>query len=286
MRDLVAELVSACGMQAELGESPLWQHDVGLRWLDIEGERMFTLRREGVFSAIELAVAVTAIELGPGANLVAVTRTGFGWLDPTTGQVERISDVVDGETVTMNDGAVDAAGRCWAGSAVLDDSWRGALYRLDGADATIQLDKLGMSNGIDWSPADDVLYHVDSSAGVLTAWDYDVVSGQLGHGRTLLEVPAETGLPDGLTVDAAGNIWLAVWGTGEVWCLEPHRGETTMRVRVPTPFPTSCAFGGPDLSTLYITTANYQQPAGGGLLYAVDAPVTGRMPHRFAGVPS
>lgn len=280
----MAEPVSACDVPADLGESPLWEHATGLRWLDITDKRLLTLDPDGDLSVVDLPETVTAIELGPGTDLLAVTSTGFGWLEPNTGRIERIADVVDGEVVTMNDAAIDSAGRCWAGSAVRDDSWRGSLYRLEGSAATVQVDMLGMSNGIDWSPDDDVLYHVDSIAGIVTAWEYDVNSGRLGRHRVLRTVPAKTGLPDGLTVDAAGNIWLAVWGAGEVWCLHPDTGETITLVRVPTTCPTSCAFGGPDLATLYITTANYQYPPGGGLLYAVDVAACGRKPNRFAGV--
>lgn len=286
MRELMAEPVPACDVPADLGESPLWEHATGLRWLDITDKRLFALDPVGDLSVVDLPETVTAIELGPGTDLLAVTSTGFGWLEPHTGRIERIVDVVGGEVLTMNDAAIDSAGRCWAGSAARDGSWRGALYCLEGSAATVQGDKLGMSNGIDWSPDDDVLYHVDSTAGVVTAWEYDVTPGRLGRRRVLRTVPAETGLPDGLTVDSAGNIWLAVWGAGEVWCLDPDTGETITVVRVPTTCPTSCVLGGSDLTTLYITTANYLQPSGGGLLYAVDVPARGRKPNRFAGVSS
>lgn len=151
---------------------------------------------------------------------------------------------------------------------------------------TVHVDGLGMSNGIDFSPRGDVLYHVDSTAGTLRAWEYDVASGRLGDSRILLQVPDEVGLPDGLTVDAEGQVWVAVWGTGNVWRLAPDSGDTTAVVEVPTPYVSSCAFGGMDMTTLYITTADYQQPSGGGMLYAVDLPVRGRRPHRYGGVSS
>lgn len=268
---------------ADLGESPLWDDSVGLRWLDITGQRLFTRHRDGRESSIVLNVTATAIELSTREGLFAVTRTGFGWLDAATGRIQQTLTLIGDDGVTMNDAAIDPRGRCWAGSAVQDDSWRGVLYRLDTGGITAHVQKLGMSNGIDWSPAGDVLFHVDSSARTLTAWDYDPSSGELGSGRVLLSVPEDVGLPDGLTVDAEGNIWLAVWGPGQVWRVDPGTADITAVVNVPTPCTTSCAFGGSDLSTLYITTANYQQPHGGGLLYAVDVPVQGRLPHRFAG---
>lgn len=268
---------------AELGESPLWDGSGVLRWLDISGRRLFALERDGTEHSVELSTTVTAIEASGHDDLFAVMRTGFGWVSPQTGRVEQRITILAEDGLTMNDAGIDPAGRCWAGSAVEDDSRRGVLYRVSAQGVTKHLKHLGMSNGIDWSPTGDVLYHVDSAAGTLTAWDYDLALGELGESRVLLCVPSEIGLPDGITVDADGNIWLALWGPGQVWRIDARSGSVTAIIDVPTPCTTSCAFGGDDLSTLYITTANYQQPPGGGLLYAVDVPAQGLMPHPFSG---
>lgn len=283
MREFKATAVPLVSAQAELGESPLWDVNAGLRWLDIKGQQLFTLNTRGECTSVTLSETVTAIGLGHSSALLAVTSTGFGWLEPRSGCVKPITDVVDGDVVAMNDGSVDAAGRCWAGSAVRDGSWTGALYRLVGDRVSKHAEELDMSNGIDWSPAADVLYHVDSTAGTLKAWDYDLEIGRLGRSRVLRTVPSEVGLPDGLTVDVEGSIWLAVWGAGAVWRLDGATGRTTAVVHVPTPYTTSCAFGGSSLSTLYITTANPQFSVEGGLLYSVDVESTGRKPNRFAG---
>jgi len=268
---------------AELGESPLWDGDAGLRWLDVPGRLLFTLTPAGQESVVTLSETVTAIELGPSDALLTVTRTGLGILEPATGQVTERVRVLHDDSISMNDGAIDASGTCWAGSAVRDDSQRGALYRYDGTDVTTHLTRLGMSNGLDWSPDADALYHVDTSAGTLTAWECDVESGTLREGRLLCSIPADIGLPDGLTVDADGDIWLAIWGRSEVWRIDAKTGHTTGIVHVPTRFPTSCVFGGDSLSTLFITTAAHENAPGGGLLYAVEVPAKGRLPHRFAG---
>lgn len=268
---------------SELGESPLWDPNAGLRWLDVPGRRLFTLDAEGRETSVALYQAVTAIELGPGRDLLAVTCTGFGWLDTATGAVDETVRVVDDDAISMNDGAIDPHGRCWAGSAVRDLSGRGALYCFDGNTVTTRLQHLGMSNGLDWSVGGDELYHVDTGAGALTAWQYDPESGALGMARPLRSIPL--GLPDGLTVDANGDIWLAVWGLGHVWRLDSKTGATTAVIRLPSRYPTSCVFGGANLSTLYITTATDDEGPGGGLLHAVDVPTIGRPPRRFAGDP-
>lgn len=268
---------------AELGESPLWDSERGLQWLDVTGRRLLTLDPDGRQSSVCLSQTVTAIELGPCPLLLAVASTGFGILDPDTGQVDEIVRVFDGHSLSMNDSAIDARGRCWAGASMRDQGRRAALYRLDGSEVTTQLHGLGMSNGLDWSPEHDVLYHVDTAAGTVTAWDFELAAGELGNCRLVRSIPVEVGLPDGLTVDTDGDIWLAVWGLGQVWRLDPHSGETTEIVHVPTQYPTSCVFGGTNLSTLYITTAAYRNAAGGGLLYAADVRARGRSPRRFAG---
>jgi len=282
MLQVVAAPVNEVG--ADLGESPLWDADVGLRWVDATSRRIFTLTPDGTVSAVVASEMVTAVELGPGAALLVVTRTGFGLLDPATGRVTNQFRVLDGDSISMNDAAIDANGACWAGSAVRDGSRRGALYRFDGTEVTTRLTQLGMSNGLDWSPASDVLYHVDTTAGTVTAWACDVTSGVLlGAGRQLCWVSGDVGFPDGLTVDANGDIWLAIWGRGEVWRIDAQTGDTTGIVTVPTRYPTSCVFGGGSLSTLYITTAAYENTPGGGLVYAADLPVPGRRPRRFGG---
>lgn len=263
--------------RAELGESPLWDDTAGLRWLDVPGRALHTLDPAGRESAVTLAETVTAVEPTTGRALLAVTATGFALLD--AGMLTPLTTAVEDGTASMNDAGIDPRGRCWAGSAVRDGSFRGALYRLDEHGVSMVDSGLGMSNGIDWSPDGAVMYHVDSTAGEVRAYDYDVATGELGGKRVLRSVPSEVGLPDGLTVTADGAVWVAVWGAGQVWRLDPGTGETTAVVTVPTPNPTSCAFGGPEMSTVYITTA-----APGGHVYAADVPARGRLSHRFTGV--
>lgn len=268
-------------VRAELGESPLWDPRTGLRWLDVNGRRLYALRHAGDVRSVELTTTVTCIELSTGPDLLAVTSGGFAWLDPQTGHVDEFLSLVDGRKATMNDGGVDPRGRCWAGSAVRDGSRRGALFRLDRGRPTIMVSDIGLSNGIGWSPEGDVLYHVDSAAGTLTAHRYDAAVGELGGSELVLNVPAEIGLPDGLMVDEDGAVWLAIWGRGEVWRLDPRSLTVSGRVRIPTPYVTSCILGGRDRSTLYVTTAADDNASGGGLLYAAEVPARGLPPRRY-----
>jgi sugar lactone lactonase YvrE len=268
--------------RAALGESPIWDGRV-LRWLDITGQKMFTLEPDGRVIVTNLDTVVTAIALRQEGGLLAATRTGLGWLDEASGNVETRLEVLRDESMTMNDGAVDALGRFWVGSASLDETDRGALYRLSGGRLDTVATNITMSNGIGWSPGGRVLYHVDTGAGTVTAWTFSAAGGAISDPRTFQAISPEVGLPDGLAVDGAGNVWLAVWGAGEVWGLDGRSGQRIATVSVPTPCASSCAFGGPAMDTLYITTAADEGDPGGGMLYSARLDVTAAPSHRFRG---
>jgi sugar lactone lactonase YvrE len=274
----------ACDVRAVLGESPLWDEADGLRWLDITGRRLCTMDRRGDTRSVALSRRITAVEPGREHELFALTTGGFGWLDVRSGEVTRHAVLPITSGMTMNDCAIDSHGRCWAGAATHDGERRSQLFRLEGSSVSVQVDGIGMSNGIGWSPDESVMYHVDSTAGTLVAWRYDAGTGDISVPRTLLTVPRDVGMPDGLAVDTDGCVWLAVWGAGQVWQLDPQDGRVMTWVSVPTPLTTSCAFGGARLSTLYVTTAMREGDPLSGLLYAAEVPAKGNLPPRFAGV--
>jgi sugar lactone lactonase YvrE len=268
--------------RAILGESPIWD-GTNLRWVDTVGKKLCCLGPGGVSTSTTLSASVNALALTSERLLLAVTSTSLGWLDEATGEVtERISVITD-EALELNDGAVDVSGRYWFGSATTDLSPRGSLYRF--ADGRVEdvVDNIIQSNGIDWSPGATLLYHVDSNRGTVTEWRFNAETGAIGQPRVLRRVEPVVGLPDGLTVGADGRIWVALWGAGEVWALDPESGETTAVVAVPTSCVTSCAFGSSALDTLYITTAESPDDARSGLLYAAHVDATGTASHRFAG---
>jgi sugar lactone lactonase YvrE len=191
----------------------------------------------------------------------------------------------------MNDGKCDPAGRFWAGTMALDERPRaGALYRLDpdGAVHTMLRD-VTISNGLDWSDDGRTMYFIDSPTQTVDAFDFDVATGSIANRRTVVRIPIEHGTPDGLALDSDDGVWVSLWGGGAV-----HRytatGTLDAIVHVPTPFPTSCTFGGDDLGDLYITTAWIQlaaderagQPHAGSLFH-VRSGARGRPANRFGG---
>ena len=245
-----------------LTEGPRWHEESGeLIWVDILAST-FHRARHGAGGTVEALTTVTldrhvgAAAPVEGGGYVLAAGQGFLFLDDSGG-VRELAQPEKGHTaVRMNDGACDAEGRFWAGTMAYDVTpGAGVLYRLelDGSCTTI-LTGLTISNGIGWSPDGKTMYLNDSGTGLVEAFDFDPASGDIGGRRTLVSIPGPNIGPDGLTVDEEGGIWVAVWGGGEIRRYDPE-GALVETVHLPVERPTSCAFGGPDRSSLFITTA-------------------------------
>ena len=142
----------------------------------------------------------------------------------------------------------------------MGDPFNNALYRLD-ADLSLRTMESGIdiSNGIGWSPDNRVLYHTNSTPAIIYAYDFDLQSGEIANRRIFVDSSAETGVPDGLTVDSQGYIWSARWGGWRLDRYDPQ-GRLERSVRMPVEFPTSVIFGGADLDVLYVTSARVDVP--------------------------
>ena len=183
----------------------------------------------------------------------------------------------------MNDGASDPQGRFWAGTLADDHhAGGGALYRLERSGATeLMLRDLTIPNGLGWSPDGTTMYLVDSGPRTLSAFAFDPTNGTISDPRALVTVAEQLGAPDGMTVDAAGDLWLAIYGGGQIHRYSPD-GELRQVVTIPAEQTTSCAFAGPRLNRLYVTTATENwsdeqrraQPAA-GLAYRCETDATG-----------
>jgi sugar lactone lactonase YvrE len=279
---------------AELGESPVWDERSGcLWWVDIKRglvHRHGADREDAGDAYRDIGEEVGAVALREGGGLVLAVRSGVLVLDDLAGEPRVLADIgVPG--VRFNDAKCDPAGRLWAGTLADDGrAGGGRLYRVepDGS-ATVALDRVTVSNGLDWSLDGRTLYHVDSATQRVDAIGFDLERGTLGKRRPLIEVRADEGIPDGLTVDADGFLWLALFGGGAVLRIAPD-GSRERTVHVPISHPTSCAFGGPDLTDLYITSAakdlspaeRLGQPRAGAVL-RMRLGVRGRLANRFAG---
>lgn len=271
----------------DAGRNRLW-------WVDIKGGRLEWLdpaSGEGGSREVEGQVSAVAPRLG-GPGLLAARQDGLGVLDPLTGAFEhRLDPEPERPGNRANDGNVDLAGRFWFGT--MDDGetdQTGAVYRLD-ADWTCSrvLDGLGISNTLVCSPGGDRLYVADSAAGTIEALAYDAASGAPGASSLFVDLAGLPLAPDGSAVDEHGFVWNAQWGGARLARYTPE-GRLDRIIPLPVDQPTSCAFGGPDLSTLYITTARKgldeaalaRQPLAGSLL-AIRPGVRGLALPPFAG---
>ena len=164
--------------------------------------------------------------------------------------------------IRMNAANVDPRGRYFAGRMPFDKRPGGArLYRLDpDASLTVAVDGVTISNGIDWSPDGTLCYYVDSPLRRVDVFDYDVTTGDLSNRRPFVDVSDVPGMPDGLTVDASGGVWVAFFGGARV-CRFSADGTLTTIVHLPGTLVTSGCFGGPDLEDLFISTSTEDMPA-------------------------
>ncbi len=292
--DINVELV--LDAHARVAEGPVWDDVSGtLVWVDIMGNAVhrYDPARDRD-KALDVGQPVGAAVLRRDGNgLVLALRDGFGVLDEKAGQVEMVAAVeADVPTNRMNDGKCDPAGRFWAGTMPFDPppgSARGALYRMDkDFQVTAVVSGVTLSNGMDWSPDGRHMYYIDSMTQGVDVFDFDAATGSLGQRQRLITVAPEEGLPDGMTVDAEGGLWVALHGSGSIRRYTPN-GHVDRVVRVPPTMVTCCAFGGPDLTDLYITTMTFgmseearrAQPLAGAI-FRCRPGVHGRPPHRFA----
>lgn len=160
-------------------------------------------------------------------------------------------------SVRTNDGKCDPAGRLWLGTmAFAGTPGAGTLYCLDPTGIpSVKLGSVTISNGIVWSADRRTMYYVDTPTRRVSRYRYDDSTGAIAYEGIAVQIPEEMGFPDGMTIDECGNLWIALWGGYGVGCWNPHSGELLHRIFVPCPNAASCAFGGENLDTLYITTA-------------------------------
>ncbi|WP_432153110.1 SMP-30/gluconolactonase/LRE family protein [Streptomyces tricolor] len=256
--------------EATLGEGPTWDPATGrLIWLDILGMRLHTYDpASGRRTVRTTPQHIGAAKPRAGGGLVLNLRDGVGLLDPDGTFRWLHHEPVPGRRA--NDAAVAPDGSLWAGTMRYDEApGGGTLSRLTG-DGTVRtvLPDVAVSNGTGWSPDGRLMYYIDSPTRRVDVFDHDA-DGRVGNRRPLVEIEEGAGFPDGLTVDAEGCVWVALWGGGAVRRYTPS-GDLDRVITLPTPRTTACAFGGPDLTDLYITTArtglSSPHPLSGSLL--------------------
>jgi len=243
-----------------IGEGPRWNAaEQKLYWVDfIENQNIHSWHPQtGQLQTYPTGVPVTALGFRRAGRLIIATGGSVGSFDPATLSLDAGVTLEAGESMRFNDGAVDAAGRFWVGSmnSRTPEQPLGSLYRVD-ADGSHRVMDSGftVSNGLGWSPDHRTFYFVDTFRRAVYAYDFSLGEGTIKNRRVFVETTADDGLPDGLTVDSQGHVYVAFWGGWKIHRYDPD-GRLERTIRFPIANPTACTFGGRDLDELYVTSA-------------------------------
>ena len=283
--EIVADFGNLCG------ECPIWDPAAAtLYWTDCVGQ-MFFRYTSGVAEAIKSEFEVNGYRLNAGGGFAIANNSG-AWLWDGADGLQIVAAQIEGAKCQFNDCTSDPAGRLIAGTCFYDPNGTyplGKLMRIDTDGQGAILDEgFQLSNGLAFAPDGKLLYFADSVARTIFRYDYDVVSGNVRNRQLFVQVPLTEGLPDGLAVDDAGFVWSAQWYGGCIVRYDPD-GKEERRIAVPAKQTSALAFGGPDLTDIYITSAANSEPmpvmppgydptAGplGGPLFRFNAGIAGR----------
>jgi sugar lactone lactonase YvrE len=278
----------AVGPIAHHGEGPVWDDRANcLYWVDmLAGD---VLQWDGAAAPTRRHVGTIAAALRPrrGGGVVVAVERGFLLIDEGWTVQRRLPEAFSDPAIRMNDGGCDPQGRFYCGSMAYDATPNAAsLYRLDPDLSTHPvLTGVTVSNGLCWDSDGATAFYVDSATQRIDAFHFSGDTGEFSERRTVVTIDPALGSPDGLTVDAEGNLWVALWDGSAVHAYSGH-GELLDVVHVPTRRPSACTFGGADLTTLFITTSalgrdGIDQLAGS--VFAAIPGVAGTPVLRFAG---
>ncbi|MBM3347212.1 MAG: SMP-30/gluconolactonase/LRE family protein [Betaproteobacteria bacterium] len=252
-------------LHADIGEGPTWDAATGtLVFVDSTPGRIYRYDpSSGGLSSVRVGQAVGAAIPRRNGGLVAAVRDGIGLVDETSGALELIAPIEAGIADNrMNDAKCDSRGRLWAGTFSTSFTRNaGALYRINPDHSYARVvPGVFISNGIAWSPDEKFMYYNDSGSRGVDVFDYDIDEGVPANRRRLITFDRADGLPDGMTVDAEGHLWVAHFRGGAVRRYRPD-GTLAGTVKLPVSQVASCTFGGADLRDLYITTATHTMNA-------------------------
>ena len=284
----------ALDIRASLGECPVWSTaEQALYWADINAPSLNRFDpATGGNRVMPMPSSIGSFALRKRGGFIVALRDGL-WLARPDGTLERrmVEAPYDPAHHRFNDGRCDPQGRFFAGTMnEKRDAPSAALYRVDTDFAITEIfANLTISNGLAWSPDGRTMYHADTPALTINAFDFDAASGMPSKRRVFARFEAETDRPDGAAVDSEGCYWIAFYRGGRVVRLSPA-GKMLASFPLPAKCPTMCAFGGADLKTLYVTSARQQRdaeelarlPQSGGI-FAMRVDVPGLPEPAFAG---
>lgn len=288
-------------VRALIGEGPLWEEsEQTLLFVDIGGKKIHRWNSAtNQISSLSTDGPVGFAVAARGGGYVAGVGCSFSSVDWSTGAVTSLVSVDNDKPKNrLNDGKVDPKGRLFAGTMGPEEtpgqvqSQQGSLFSLD-SDLKVHqhLDQVDISNGLDWSSDGRLFFYIDSLKKTVDVFDYDISRGHIENRRVLYRLQPAEGLPDGLTLDSVGTLWVACYDGGRVLRIDPNTGALLQTVSFPVSKTTSCCFGGPDYSDLFVTSASLglnqselsTQPLAGATFRVSGLGVKGRPPVEFAG---
>lgn len=274
-----------------LGESPLWHPDEeALYWIDIAALAVHRLDpATNAHTKWEMPSEPGCIARCADGGLIVAMRTGVALLDTCSGNLKWLFDApYDHSRIRFNDGRCDENGRLWVGTlSDARDQQLGRLYCIERGTIREVGNPVTVSNGLAFSIDNRVMYHADTTAHRITAYDFDLERGQLGTGRLFMQFSAEKnahygGRPDGAAVDSENAYWCAMYEGGRLLRISSD-GKLLEEIPLPVRCPTMIAFGGKDLRTLYVTTVRHRRSDAeialhphSGFLLALQVDVPGR----------
>ena len=256
-----------------LGECPLWCEETSsLYWVDIEDKKFYCFNTLlGTSQYYTFPLKIGSFCLAPNHQIIAACENKIYRIHLDNFDSEVMFEVND-QNIRFNDGKCDRRGRFWVGTTDLNfNSKIASLYRVDN-NITKLREGLICSNGLDWSPDDSIFYLTDSGTNTIYSYQYNLEQGSFNNESCFILDSNKT--PDGLCVDCDGFIWSAKWGEGKVIRYDSN-GNTEREILLPVKYPTSCAFGGKEMNTLFITSAAmpiqekdpYDNSMAGGIFY-------------------
>lgn len=223
---------------------------------------------------------------GKGDNVLLAVKGGLINFDLITGNKQWLADIEKGITGNRcNDGACDSSGRLWVGTMDIDcKDNSGNLYCIDHTmEIKKKINNLTIPNGLVWSLDNERMYFIDSPTQCVKSYLFNNENGEIYFENIAVHIPAEIGMPDGMTIDADGKLWVALWGGGAVCRYDPVSGELLDMIKLPAINITSCKFVGENLDTLMVTSAREglsngqleEFPESGNVFIINNLPVTG-----------
>jgi len=249
-----------CQIPCSLGEGVLFDHRSSeLIWVDIEAPALYILDGDELTRHM-MPELIGFVALATRGKYVVGLQTGLFYFDKTAASISPIFDTSDykDQQIRWNDGKCSPTGEIWAGTMHLDENvaCAGALYKLDKkGQVTKAIKDVSISNGIAWHEDLHRMYYIDSPTRQIQVYDTSSKDSKELKLISKIDTPQHMGFPDGMTIDEEGMLWVAHWDGGCVARWHPMTGQVLSKVNIPAPRVTSCTFGGPDKSRLFVSTA-------------------------------